>query len=611
MKQLWQWLDGRTGCVRWARSFLFETIPGGPRWRHCWGKALLYTFFVQVITGIILWTGYSPSAQTAWESVYFIQNQMPFGWFLRGVHHFCAQAFVVMLVVHLLQMIFCKAYRAPREIQFWILLLLLPCAIAISATGWLLPFDQGGYWASRVSLNIASSMPVLGPMLKRLALGGAEIGHLTLTRFFALHAGVFPLTIGTLLLVHFTLLRRHGWPTSTDSGRPSSYWPNQFLRDAMVCALIAGTITALILLPRMTDPQAQPGIGLGAPADPSEQYSAARPEWFMLFLFQFLKLGILKQVFGSQGEFVGAFVIPGLLLVALFAMPFVARNARGHAFNLTLVSLLGLAIAGLILTALHDDANDANYHQAVADARRLAERTRVLAQSPEGIPPTGALSLLQNDPLTQGPELFSRHCASCHRFNGQDGLRRTPKDVQSASDLAGFASRRWIAGLLDPNQISTTNYFGGTAHANGKMVKNLKRDTAKYGESEKSELKKLVIALSAEARLKSQAEADRRDENIIQDGRKAIGDLGCTDCHQYHGQNSDVSAPDLTGYGSAEWLRGFISDVSHSRFYGKDNDRMPAFGSKGILTDHEISLLASWLRGDWYEPDDQLAASRH
>lgn len=610
MKHLWQWVEQRTGWGAWFRRLLFESIPGGPKWRHCWGKVLLYTFFLQIVTGIILWSGYSPSSQTAWESIYFIQTQMPMGWFLRGMHHYIAQAFMVMLVLHLGQMIIFKAYRSPREINFWILLALIPLGIAISATGWLLPFDQKGYWASRVSLNIASSAPGVGSILKRLALGGPTLGHHTLTRFFAMHAGVFPLIIGSLLLLHFGLQRRNKLSPirpADDSAAP--YWPRQFIRDASVCLALLGVVVLLIFLPTFNGSHAPPGIGLGAPADPSDQYSAARPEWFMLFLFQFLKLGILKQTFGAHGEFVGAFVIPGVLMLLFVLMPFVARRKGGQAFNLTFAGLLTSAMVILIVLALRDDARNVAYHEAVADARQKAERIRVLAESPSGIPATGALTLLRNDPLTQGPALFAQHCASCHRFNGNDGTGHQPDNQQSASDLAGFASRRWLAGLLNPATVASTNYFGGTAHADGKMVKTVKRDIAKYDDTEKEQLQNAIIALSAEAHLRSQSTMDADEQNAIQAGRKAIADLSCIDCHQYRGLNNDVSAPDLTGYGSRDWLVGIISDASHPRYYGKKNDRMPAFGTKGILTAREIDLLASWLRGEWYEPDQRLATS--
>src|SRR5579871_1863245 len=103
MKALLGWLDHRTGIRDFLHEALYENVPGGARWRYVWGSTLVFTFFVQVITGTFLWMNYSPSAQSAWESVFYIQYQMQGGWLLRGLHHFTAQAMVILLAIHLLQ----------------------------------------------------------------------------------------------------------------------------------------------------------------------------------------------------------------------------------------------------------------------------------------------------------------------------------------------------------------------------------------------------------------------------------------------------------------------------------------------------------------------------
>ena len=122
---LLNWLDHRTGFRAFVHEALYERIPGGARWRYVWGSTLVFAFFVQVITGIFLWMSYSPSAQTAWESVYYIQFQTQGGWLLRGMHHFTSQAMVVLLALHLLQVVIDGAYRAPREVNFWLGLILM------------------------------------------------------------------------------------------------------------------------------------------------------------------------------------------------------------------------------------------------------------------------------------------------------------------------------------------------------------------------------------------------------------------------------------------------------------------------------------------------------
>src|SRR5207247_2523509 len=103
---------------------------------------------------------------------------------------------------------------------------------------------------------------------------------------------------------------------------------------------------------------------------------------------------------------------------------------------------------------------------------------------------------------------------------------------------------------------------------------------------------------------------DQRDASVIKEGRDLIEtEMKCRDCHQFRKKDPDATAPDLTGYGSRAWLITFIGNPAHPAFYGERNDRMPAFGNKGILNPKQIGLIADWLRGDWYEPSGSLAAS--
>ena len=264
----------------------------------------------------------------------------------------------------------------------------------------------------------------------------------------------------------------------------------------------------------------------------------------------------------------------------------------------------------LTYLALAEDRHNENYRAGVSEADREAARVRVLAKSPSGIPPTGAVTLLRNDPLTQGPKLFAQRCATCHRYDGHDGTGRIPQDLQSASDLKGFASREWLSGLLDPAKITSSNYFGGTAHREGKMARFVKKDVAKYSAEQNEKLRKVIAAVSAEAQLRSQLAIDQRDAPIIQEGRALIQqEMKCIDCHQFVKKDEDATAPDLTGYGSRKWLIGFISNPEHESFYGEHNDRMPQFGAKQILSPRAIGLIADWLRGAWYEPAETPRAA--
>ena len=135
------------------------------------------------------------------------------------------------------------------------------------------------------------------------------------------------------------------------------------------------------------------------------------------------------------------------------------------------------------------------------------------------------------------------------------------------------------------------------------MARFLKKEVANYMPEQQEKLKKVILAVSAEAQLKGQLAADQHDAAAIEEGRALIQQaMKCADCHQFRKKDEDATAPDLTGYASRKWLISFISNPKHPSFYGDKNDRMPAFGSEQILSSQAIGLLADWLRGTWYEP---------
>jgi ubiquinol-cytochrome c reductase cytochrome b subunit len=593
MTSFFAWLDDRTGYRGLLRAALFERIPGGARWRYVWGSTLTFALFVQFVTGVVLWASYSANAQGAWESVYFIQNEMLGGWVLRGVHHYMAQVTTVLLVIHLMQVVIDGAYRAPREVNFWFGLALLFLVLSLSLTGYLLPWDQKGFWATKVATSIVSITPVVGPSLQRLLIGGAEYGHHTLTRFFALHAGVVPGLIVLLVIGHVYLFRRHG-VKAVGADRPGArdgvFWPDQMLRDSVASLAVMAAVLFLVFWTG--------GAELGAPADPTEPYAAARPEWYFMFLFQWLKY------FPSGTEVIGAHLVPGLVVTLVALMPVFARWRLGHRFNVGLLVTLLLGMGMLTRLAFAEDAVDMDYAAAKAEAAENAARVVELARAPTGIPPTGALALLHADPRTQGPRLFSSNCSNCHRYDGHDGLGGEPSDEQSASDLKGFGSREWLAGLLDVKRVRTVEYFGGTEHARGRMQRFVRRRVARFDDERRAALAKVIAAVSAEAELPSQAARDSVDHAEIEEGLLLINDesIHCTRCHTFHGVTEDDVGPELTGWGSREWMLGLLQNPEHEAYYGEDNDRMPGFGEEEILTQDQMELIVDWLREDWYRP---------
>jgi ubiquinol-cytochrome c reductase cytochrome b subunit len=371
------------------------------------------------------------------------------------------------------------------------------------------------------------------------------------------------------------------------------------MRDALACLAVLAVVIGLALQHGVSGQRA--GVELGGPANPAEAYAAARPEWSFRGLYEFAHL------FPARLELLPIFVIPGLLVLVVLLMPWIGRRRVGQWFNVGFIFLLLVGIVALSWRSLARDAGDADYQKALAAGQAEARRVQELVRSPQGIPASGALSLLGGDSLTQGPRLFQQYCASCHAYTAaKDEL--SGKTSSTAPNLYGFATRRWLAGLLDPHQIAGPQYFGNTKLKNKEMPSFVKNTLSKLDAGEKRDLEKLVMALSAEAGLRWQRADDARDAAAIKEGRPlvgAAGAFGCTDCHKFRKEGHLGDAPDLTGYGSRPWLIDIISNPAERRFYGKKNDRMPAYAPSddpagNLLSPRDLGLLADWLRGEWY-----------
>ena len=579
IKGLMDWIDDRSGIRGLVKEALYEKVPGGARWRYVWGSCLTFVFFTQVVTGTLLWMFYAPSAQTAWESVYFLQYHVAGGWFLRGVHHYMAQAMIILLVLHLMQVVIDGAYKAPRELNFWFGILMMGVTLALSLTGYLLPWDQKGYWATAVATNLMAEVPLIGPALQKIVVGGSEYGHHTLTRFFALHAGVLPASLVALVVAHIYLFRKHGIHVKEPRPKRDSYfWPDKVLKDAIACLAVLLAVVALTIYFR--------GAPLGPPADPSNEFPA-RPEWYFLFLFQLLKY---------VPAFWGAVIIPAFLGLWMFLTPFIGNSKSGHQFNVGFWWVLIAGSAALTGMAISEDQANLKHGAAIEEANWQADRVIEIADS-EGIPPAGAVTLLRKDPQNQGRRLFAAHCASCHRYNGHDGRGFPVDEPQSAADLAGFGSVRWITELLDYDHYVSEKYFGGTKFKDGTMARKV---LAKYTKEEKKLLPEIakLLADGAELPYEEKLDEDTREELLAlyyNDDLKFEDGRACIECHDIDSED-EGSAPDLTGYGSREWLIAFIENPEDKRFYGKKNDRMPCYGRDGKLKDEEIAILVDWIR---------------
>jgi ubiquinol-cytochrome c reductase cytochrome b subunit len=604
MNALFRWIEDRTGLFTVIGATVGRPLPGAPSLRYVIPSALAFGCVVQALTGLVLWMYYSPGAQTAWESVYWIQEGLHGGWLLRGIHFYTANVMAVLALLYVVQLVLSGLYRAPREIIFWLALGMVGAVLGLMLTGDLLRWDQEGYWSTQVRVSFLMLLPEIGAHLFKVAAGGPAFGHLTLTRFFALHVGVMAVALFALLAAHWWLIGRHGLKNQPADTKPRSYWPGQATINTLGWLVMIGVVAWLLARPALQG--AHPGqlrgqyLGapLGAPADPAEAYAAARPEWAFLALYEF------SNLFPGELKIIPIFVVTSFVALLLVLMPFIGRWTVGHVFNVLLLLGLGVGAVGLSFWGIDQDRKNAGHQAALAAGHEEALRARELAKGPAGIPVTGALTLVRSDPKLQGPRLFEQHCASCHAWVDPQGKGMKP-EKPSAPNLYHFADRAWIAGLMDPKRIASPEYFGGTAFRKGEMAGFVKDTFSDLGDDEKKQLAAAVAALSAEAGLKSQRDLDKADAALIATGRKAMtGEYDCANCHKLLEKGRLGSAPDLTGYGSREWLIGIISNPAHKRFYGEKNDRMPRYAEspepeKNILSPKAVGIIADWLRGEW------------
>ncbi|HUG39286.1 MAG TPA: cytochrome bc complex cytochrome b subunit [Longimicrobiales bacterium] len=291
-------------------------------WYYMGGMAL-FLFILQVVTGVLLLFYYRPSAAEAFESVQFLMAEVEFGWLVRSIHSWGANLMVLVVFVHLFSVLLLRAYRAPRELTWLSGVGLLFVAVGLGFTGYLLPWNELAFFATRVGTEIPGAIPVIGPFFRTLLRGGEDVTGATLTRFYALHVWVLPGIAFLLVGLHVLLVQRHGMsvPSSVErEGGPRRvlpFFPNFLLRD------LIGWLSALTILAAMA---AFFPAHLGDKADPfASAPSGIKPEWYFMFMFQTLKL-LPSHILGVNGELVGV-VGFGLAAVALALIPFIDRGA--------------------------------------------------------------------------------------------------------------------------------------------------------------------------------------------------------------------------------------------------------------------------------------------
>jgi cytochrome b6 len=320
-----------------------------PIHRHSWiyllGGAALFLLGLQVASGVLLMLYYQPTEAAAYASVHKIMYEVPYGWLIRSIHVWGAHLFIVVVCLHFLTVLFTRGYRRPRELTWVSGALLLALALGAGFSGYLLPWNELSYFATRVGTAIPGSIPIIGNSIVLLLRGGAQVSGETITRFYAVHVMIVPLTFGAALAIHLILVQMQGMslplgmaPTRVKDQRP--FFSEFVLLDLCLWLLLFGMIVALsVFLPAEIGVEAN----LLQPAPEGIQ-----PEWYFLFMFE-----TLKRVPEWVG--VGLFAALGLFLLLV---PFLDRNAaRGEkspTFMAVFVMLVAYAVVFQLLAWMDD-----------------------------------------------------------------------------------------------------------------------------------------------------------------------------------------------------------------------------------------------------------------
>lgn len=455
-ERLFQWLDKRTGVHEIMKESLDEPIPGGARLAYVFGSGLLYIFISQIITGICLALYYVPSAETAHTSVAYITKQVAAGAFLRSLHYYGSSAMIIVLALHFLQTFLYGSFKGRRELLWISGAVLSFLVLGMGFTGYLLPWDQKAYFATAIGTNIVGQIPLVGNWLTRLLRGGDTIGTLTLSRFYVAHVFLIPAAIFGFIAAHIVLFRKAGpaGPIEEDpitpKMAPEGFYPKQVLMDMTFALLIMIGLGVLAYF--------HP-VSLGPVADPSNTQFLPRPEWYYLSVFEWLKY------FEGPWVVFAIIIVPGILALAFFLMPFLDRSLERRPWRRPIpVLAVAIVLVGMIYLGMKSNSDDKHdptvaAQLAIQDQQEMAygkEPFKPYLESPGGVIAPASLPSGPVNPLVaHGRAIFEAHgCAGCHGAAGVGGI--APVLVGITAKLPGDQLH---ALLLHPNAAMNAGHM--------------------------------------------------------------------------------------------------------------------------------------------------------
>ncbi|KAF0140919.1 MAG: petB [Stygiobacter sp.] len=349
--KFYSWVDERVNLEDLVKFMGKKYVPVHRHsiWYY-FGGVTLFFFIIQVLTGILLLFYYKASSDLAFESIQFIMSKVEFGWLVRSLHTWSANLFILAAFIHMFSVYFEKSYRKPREITWLTGMLMFFMGLGFGFSGYLLPWNELAFFATKVGSDILSAIPLIGDELKIFMRGGADVSGATLSRMFGFHVALFPAIFSVLLFIHLLLVQRQGISQpmemegkEIEEEKKMPFFPNFFLRDLLLWLILLNVLAILaVFFPSE----------LGHKADPFASAPAGiKPEWYFLFMFQTLKYFPAHVLF-IEGEVLGIllFLVAGILWLLV---PFWDRKSPRGQRN-RFVNYLGLfaVIFIIVLTIL-------------------------------------------------------------------------------------------------------------------------------------------------------------------------------------------------------------------------------------------------------------------
>lgn len=410
IKQLWQWIDDRSGISEFIGPLADHPVPPGAKWAYVFGSATLFCFVLQVITGVSLALLYQPTSETAYQSLKYISNVAPLGNILRGIHYFGASAMILLVGIHMIRVYITASFKYPREMSWISGIVLLLLTVVMGFTGQLLRWDSNGVWSAIVGAEQAGRVPLIGDWAARFLLGGDTLGGATLSRFFAFHVFLVPAIIFALLGLHLYLVIRNGISEPPKAGRlvdPKTYrnwykkmlqtkgvpfWPYAAWRDMTFGLLV---MVVIILLAVFVGPPE-----IGAPPNPAEINANPRPDWYLLWVFALFAL-MPPQI----ESFVMAF---GPVVLVLVLLLFPVFNNKGERSPMRRPWSMGIVVFIAMVVAVF-------WYEGTKSPWSPNFNTKPLPQHFVGT--------LSNDAEEGATIFYNKGCLYCHAISGYGGSR--------------------------------------------------------------------------------------------------------------------------------------------------------------------------------------------